>query len=877
MSKKTKLIAFFVALIVIIEAEGLWLAIGNYKLKKKYADKSDKEAVSLSEDGEDGEDSLNDPYELSEVKKVTWKNAESTFHYTSPKMIYRNGVPCYINRNMEITNVYTGYNVVSALNDLSDLYGFENAEDEFHVIASNSNSTTNMDYYTVQQKYNGYDVYGHQLIVAVNGEDYRVQSVRGDYYPNITLSQTEIDKDAVIKQYTDANQCQIVASDAVIYIFDNQPQLVVKMITTEGNQSYLVFVNEAGTVVAKEAMISGLGEEQPDGDFTYTDGNNTYTVNVKKAADEEHYYFYDAQRKIYVISNSFFAPETAFTTDEEMLKQCWGMIEIPGWYFLNMGANLFKQTGTFDFTDNGNGVYEIPSHTEEYAALAVGKNTILLRNFEDLYDYYLNNFNYKGPYGSDTPVYIGNRAIVTDGSDYANTAFYSGCNVFLIGDEFTDSTDVCAHEWNHACFYSIVGDTIGRYTDSIDEAYSDIAGVCYDNDDWELGENSGTVVRDISNPNANKQPTEVGGEFFVEDTAAEYDEHINSSIISYSAYLMYQDGAFASKDEMFQIFFNSMYYLTPTSNFEDCAYAVIDSARDFGLSDNKIEIIIRAFITTKVLSEDCSFAGSVVDDTTGEPLSGVYVSLKNTEGDSGYALTDESGKFELYVRNTVIGELNILNPGYEKLTVTVDSNTTGGEVYRLKPATNQQDIEIVFVMDNSASMFTSDPGDNRKTIISSMLVLMSENGLHMSDGLVTFTAASNTVTKTLNNSDDKNASILNLYQIVTDDGNSINSGTCGAEGLKAGLELFSEEPETGRYIVFLSDGEDNRDGTLSYDEIIGICNEKNIHIFSIGLGSGSLDEVILENLALSTDGDCFYAKDSRELSGIVQSIFYNLR
>lgn len=876
MSKKTKLIAFIVAIVLILESEVAIYAIGNARLKKKY--NNGKKSGASPDTEESDKDSAADPEADPEVdaalQKITWKNEEQAFHYTQPTMIIRDNVPRYIDGSLVEDKVYVGLDVLEVLDQFADVYGFEKAEDNFRVDGTDHIKATGLKRYNMQQTYAGYDVYGYKLIVMVN--DSKVTSIRGNYYPNISLSQTTIDEDAICDQYVAANTCELVDSRVLIYIAD-QPQLAVNMITFEGNNAYSVFVNAEGTVLNKELLVSALGEDQPDADFTYTDGDTSITVNVKKAADEDHYYFYDEARNIYVISNNFFFPGDEYSTDAGMLKQLWALIELPSWYAYNYFSSSFKKNGTFDFTDKGNGVYEIPLKSEEYTSNAVRNNTILMRNFEDLYDYYLSTVGVTGPYNKDNPIYVGNQAIVTDGSEYTNAGFSSCYNIFLIGDMYIDSPDVFAHEFNHGCFYTIVGEAKAKYTRSINEAYSDIAGVCFDGDDWQLGENSGTVVRDISDPNAHEQPTEVGGDFFVDQSATDYDEHINNTIITYSAYLMYENGAFESRDEMFQVFYYSMYYLTPMSDFEDCAYAIIDSARNFGFSDEKIEIIIKAFIETKVLSEDYSFTGYVVDDQTGEALSGVYVSLSNAEGYSGYTITDESGKFEIFVKDTNNGELVILNTGYDKLTVTVDDSTADDQVYRLVPSTNQQDVEIIFVMDNSASMFTSDPGEYRKTIISSMLALMSNSGLHMSDGLVTFTAQSNIITQTLNSADDKNASILNLYQIVTDDGSNANSGTCGAEGLEAGMSLFSNNENTSRYIVFLSDGEDNRTGNLTYDEIISACNERGIHIYSIGLGSGSIDKLNLEKLASSTGGDAFYAENSLELTGIVQSIFYNLR
>ena len=46
--------------------------------------------------------------------------------------------------------------------------------------------------------------------------------------------------------------------------------------------------------------------------------------------------------------------------------------------------------------------------------------------------------------------------------------------------------------------------------------------------------------------------------------------HTNSGVPNYAAYLMYKNGAFESKEEMAKVWYNSLYLMTTTSDFEDC-------------------------------------------------------------------------------------------------------------------------------------------------------------------------------------------------------------------------------------------------------------------------------------------------------------------
>ena len=68
------------------------------------------------------------------------------------------------------------------------------------------------------------------------------------------------------------------------------------------------------------------------------------------------------------------------------------------------------------------------------------------------------------------------------------------------------------------------------------------------------------------------------------------------------------------------------------------------------------------------------------------------------------------------------------------------------------------------------------------------------------------------------------------------------------------LSLFTNK-DTRKYIIFFTDGEDNKDmpDDLSYDEIISVSKSKKIRILTVGLGNGS-SQGVLSNLASGTNG-----------------------
>ena len=96
--------------------------------------------------------------------------------------------------------------------------------------------------------------------------------------------------------------------------------------------------------------------------------------------------------------------------------------------------------------------------------------------------------------------------------------------------------------------------------------------------------------------------------------------HTNSGVPNHAAYLMYKNGAFDNMEQMAKVWYNSLFMLTSTSDFEDCAYAVIQTAVNLGLKEDKIEIIKEAFYATKMLEDNMHTLSGVVTDKNKETV-----------------------------------------------------------------------------------------------------------------------------------------------------------------------------------------------------------------------------------------------------------------
>ena len=106
------------------------------------------------------------------------------------------------------------------------------------------------------------------------------------------------------------------------------------------------------------------------------------------------------------------------------------------------------------------------------------------------------------------------------------------------------------------------------------------------------------------------------------------------------------------------------------------------------------------------------------------------------------------------------------------------------------------------------------------------------------------------------------------------------SGTNGGTALYTGLdealkELLEVEDESrGRFIIALTDGEDNDDNSEHYDRIIATCVENEIPIYTIGLGP-SVNTNLLSKLALYTGGSYHHILTAEDLPEVFNRIENN--
>lgn len=166
-------------------------------------------------------------------------------------------------------------------------------------------------------------------------------------------------------------------------------------------------------------------------------------------------------------------------------------------------------------------------------------------------------------------------------------------------------------------------------------------------------------------------------------------------------------------------------------------------------------------------------------------------------------------------------------------------NTTAGNM----------SLDIVFVIDYSYSMVTSDPQRLALELSKNFIDKLRDSG---DKAAVVKFSDNATIVHEL--SDDKESLQSAIDTINYRDGGS----TDGTTGVKSALDILDNSSAGYKYIIFLTDGEDNYYVQYSYDDLIQRAKDSGVIIYTIGLGSYVVEDT-LKTIASGTGGAYYKA------------------
>ena len=269
----------------------------------------------------------------------------------------------------------------------------------------------------------------------------------------------------------------------------------------------------------------------------------------------------------------------------------------------------------------------------------------------------------------------------------------------------------------------------------------------------------------------------------------------------------------------------------------------IGSAYDFSLAGNEFDTAVMSFTFDKELLNNEEFVPTIYYFNEETQL---LEELETTvEGNVAHATVTHFSKYILLNKTEFdsVWDKDIKPPDYEA---------------------SQEDLalDIAFVIDYSASMEDNDPNQLCKQL-SKQFVSKLRDGRDKAAVIEFIRVATILSSLTTNKEEIINA----IDNIIYDNGWSWDSGTDGSTGIRAALEELSQSEAKYKYIIFLTDGEDNG-YTYSYDDLIAEAIEKNIPIYAIGLGDANIG--VLQNIANQTKGKYYYASANSTAEDILK-------
>lgn len=598
---------------------------------------------------------------------------EQLYYFNDLEIVLNeNNIPKFISGEITETEIENDKNVYDVLTELKSLFKFNDPEKEFNIKSIEKNN--GMTYYRLEQIYNGIKVYNQNLIISVNKYD-KVKTITGEYLPNIEVDvEKKLSKDEIENNLknSSSSEVQIVTNEEMIY--NNKLVYVVEGLYNDKLEELIIDAN-TGDIIKETSLINSAT-------YSYTGtgiDDIKYTINLDSEKEiltgNTVCKFYDPERKIYVADSR---------GEGQILAPIISGVFGPNTF----SANLDKDK------------LVVKEKDESFLKEAITS----MASFEIIYDYYKNNLN-RNSYDNKGSDIIVNLGVVdsTFKKEELNNAFWKQLtNQMYIGDykgkSFAASLDVLAHEFTHGVIWSIADlasspkegkENEAFETGSLNEAYADILGTLIEGKNWTIGENN-EVLRNLANPGEFQKPSVKGGKYYYPDgylqseleqflkeknvtEIKEYDHggiHHNANVVGHAAYLMYNNKAFNSMEEMAKVWYNSILLLHSYAGFEDCALAVIASAEQFGLSDESISIIKEAFYETKMLEKNkFKIRGKVENIKNSKPIQNVKVTLRNKANTSVvyYKYTSSTGYFYLLDIPEGIYDITFEKKGYNKV------------------------------------------------------------------------------------------------------------------------------------------------------------------------------------------------------------------
>lgn len=463
---------------------------------------------------------------------------------------------------------------------------FEPSDQQYQVIKSETDDQ-NKQHVLYQQLYKGTPVYGKFLQVHLNADRqiYAIMNstAEGMDQLNLNLNPSLTSEEAIAKYKAHLEQELGYAIETGGTIHNNavsQPIANLSVYEKEGTHS-LVYVIDFNFM--KPEIGSWVG---------FVDASTGQVV------DE----FSKIENALDVNQNRTGTGDSNTGTGQQQLPLNI-YLNSPGEYLLVDNTKHMANGGhiaTFDYNDIINGTYfPISSNTTNFT----DKHAVDAHYLTGLvYDYYKNTYGRDSLDGKglmlESDVHKGTKYANAYWTTYLTTSgLKKGFMTYGDGDGagfkcMTCEMDVVAHELTHGLTAFTADLAYVGQSGALNEAFSDIMAAVMDGN-WTVGEDTGTIIRDMSNPNTKGQPQHMSQ--YVNTVDDHRGVHVNSGIPNYAAYLIatkLNQAGKNGKDLLGKLAYYALTkYLNSTSQFIDARNAFYTAVDDLGLSSTDITTV----------------------------------------------------------------------------------------------------------------------------------------------------------------------------------------------------------------------------------------------------------------------------------------------
>lgn len=782
--------------------------------------------------------------------------------------------------------------------------GISDAEHEYQF----SYSSENEDYsvYTMQQYYDGVEVYGSELkmetdqsghLTAISGKYEQLQGISTEADISENDANEYVEKYMKSEYQLSSDDIRINSLGKKIVVFNNADPVLGYVFEISGSASgpmlrRIVVDAASGEIVSDHSMavdeMITLNSDSSDSPYKKPQGQEVPQVLDVWRSSDTNYELRDDDRHI----------EVGLADSENIALS---------------GENTLIEWNPKEDTPNASGV----------DALA---------NLQRIYDYFSDTYGRNGTRndGTDTLLSVGVGIRQIEGDSFIDNACMYGTDFMFVGQrsdasasEYSADMDVMSHEYAHGvtngdssllqgtypgkdqdeasknrqCSEQLaIGEALGDIFAEFIEDYQD--NKRYDNScNWIVGADR---IRNLADPSQSAE----GGEHLTD--AKDFVEwttncHNGSTIISHPVYLMANgiDGDSQKQidtETLGEIWYRAIKSMTSQTDFKE-ARRIVESvsvlynrAEKSGMSDKQLECVLDAFDRTGI-QHSYEYALTPkstlqVYDQNNELYDNYHIKVCKRGGTEPVLSEDVDEKKYKLKLNPGIYDAVLTDLENEELTVTfsliVNDNVSDDKVEDYKEKDNiytpfgSDERQVVLTLDVSGSMDGTPIEETKKAAVKFVNTVLKE-APNTKISVVTYSGGASTVIEA---SSKKSALKSAINELGT------GSNTNMYAGMEAAKEILENKNAKKKIMVVMSDGLPNSGTSENGDystAVIGLADtikEEDITIYSLGFFHNLEGEELSSGISLmaqiASSGYHYNISDTDEVKYVFSGVAYDV-